>query len=455
MAKSDGAAQGSGYEVVLKPAADLVPYARNTRTHSDEQIAKIMASIVEFGFTRPVLIDDKGIVAGHGTTQAALRLFEQGKEIRTPGGFKLPKGMIPTLDVTGWSEPQRRAYIIADNSIAEQAGWDRDLLRLEIDDLNDAGFDIDLLGFEPADLGKLLGGSDGVKEGLTDPDEVPETPQDPVTRPGDVWLMGPHRLVCGDSTDADTVAKALNGQHPMLMVTDPPYGVEYDADWRNHTGDLGRSARAVGKVQNDDRADWREAYSLFPGEVAYVWHAGNKSHIVAESLIACGLEIRAQIIWAKNQLVISRGHYHPQHEPCFYTVRKGGKGHWSGDRKQTTLWEIPKPQKSETGHSTQKPVECMRRPMENNSAPGQPVYEPFMGSGTSIIAAEQIGRVSLGVELSPAYCDVAVMRWQDFVGKAAVLEATGQTFVELMAERVPAAVIRPAAEKPKKKAKAA
>lgn len=215
------------------------------------------------------------------------------------------------------------------------------------------------------------------------------------------------------------------------MVTDPPYGIEYDADWRNQAlraDGTPIAGRAVGKVLNDDKADWREAWALFPGEVAYVWHAGNKANIVADSLLACGFDIRAQVIWAKSQLVIGRGHYHPKHEPCWYAVKKGGTGHWQGDRKQTTLWEINKPQKSETGHSTQKPIECMRRPIENNSRPGDSIYEPFSGSGTTIIAAEQTGRRCYAMELSPQYVDVAVRRWQQFTGKTAVLESTGQPF---------------------------
>jgi len=185
--------------------------------------------------------------------------------------------------------------------------------------------------------------------------------------------------------------------------------------------------RAIGKVENDDKADWSEAWALFPGDVAYVWHGGNMAHIVAESLIETGLEIRAQIIWAKNNIVISRGHYHPKHEPCWYAVRKSGTGHWSGDRKQTTVWNIDKPMKSETGHSTQKPVECMKRPIENNSSPVQAVYEPFSGSGTTIIAGEMTGRHIYAIELSPAYVDVAVERWQAFTGQEATLE-DGTTF---------------------------
>lgn len=439
-------AQSSDWNVQLVAANTLQPYENNTRTHSPEQIDAVMASMVEFGFTKPVLVMGDSIVAGHGAVLAALRLAEEGTTIKTPGGKPLPKGTVPVIDCTGWTDAQRRAYVIADNALAERAGWDMELLASELLALEGEGFDTSLIGFTPEMLAEALGsGSDGgLKEGLTDPDDVPDAPKEPVARLGDVWLLGKHRLVCGDSTDADVVAKCLNGVTPHLMVTDPPYGVEYDASWRNDAAAKGligqkKSTRATGKVLNDDKADWREAYALFPGDVIYVWHAGNKCHIVGESLLACGFAIRAQIIWSKSNFAISRGHYHPQHEPCFYAVKGGATGHWSGDRKQSTIWNIPKPSKSETGHSTQKPVECMRRPMENNSSPGQAVYEPFSGSGTTIIAAEQIGRVCHAIELNPAYVDVAVMRWQEFTGERATLEATGQAFADLAAERVPQA----------------
>jgi DNA modification methylase len=200
--------------------------------------------------------------------------------------------------------------------------------------------------------------------------------------------------------------------------------VEYDPAWRGGT-------QRTGKVLNDDRLDWREAWALFPGEVAYVWHAGIYAAGVADSLLACGFEIRAQIVWAKERLVMSRGHYHWQHEPCWYAVRKGATGHWGGDRKQTTLWQIAsKDQDARTTHGTQKPVECMRRPIENNSSPGQAVYEPFSGSGTTLIAAEMTGRSCHAIELSPQYCDVAIRRWQAFTGQAVTREG-GNTFAEV------------------------
>ncbi len=232
----------------------------------------------------------------------------------------------------------------------------------------------------------------------------------------------------------DTGAKLLGDIRPLLMVTDPPYGVEYDPAWRNATG--AAKTKRTGKVLNDDRADWREAWALFPGDVVYVWHGALHATTVADSLIAAGFDIRSQIIWAKDRLVLSRGDYHWQHEPCWYAVKKRGKGHWAGDRKQTTLWQIAnRDQDAETVHGTQKPVECMRRPILNNSSPGQAIYEPFMGSGTTLIAAETTGRVCYGIELNPAYVDVAIARWQNLTGQAAVLDGTDKTFADLTATR--------------------
>jgi DNA modification methylase len=317
-----------------------------------------------------------------------------------------------------------------DNRASENAEWDEALLGLELGDLQGESFDLALTGFDDAELNRLLAGlgdEDGSRE---DEDEVPETPADPVTRPGDLWLLGPHRLLCGDSTVATDVERVLGGVTPLLMVSDPPYGVEYDPSWRNQAG--APRTRRTGKVLNDDRADWREAWALFPGDVAYVWHGALHAATVTESLEVSGFAIRSQIIWAKERLVLSRGDYHWQHEPMFYAVRKTGKGHWVGDRKQTTLWRIPnKDQDAETVHGTQKPVECMRRPILNNSSPGQAVYEPFMGSGTTMIAAETTGRVCLGIELNPAYVDVAVERWQRFTGQQAVLDGDGRSFDEI------------------------
>lgn len=410
-------------QIEQRAVADLIPYARNSRTHSDEQVAQIAASIREFGWTNPVLITSDGsLIAGHGRLLAAR---------------KLGLTEVPAIALDHLSETQRKALVIADNKLALNAGWDEEMLALEIGELAAEDFDLALMGFSEAELARLAAEK---TEGLTDPDEVPEVPAEPVTVLGDVWILGKHRIVCGDSTDADVVAKCLNGVEPHLMVTDPPYGVEYDASFRNgivrENGTI-VGARATGKVLNDDRADWREAWALFPGDVAYVWHAGIYAGLVADSLIESGFPIRSQIIWAKQQFAIGRGDYHWQHEPCWYAVRKGAKGHYCGGRKQSTLWEIPKPAKSETGHSTQKPVECMKRPIENNSSPGQAVYEPFSGSGTTIIAGEMTGRAIHAIELNPAYVDVAVKRWQEFTGQEAVHE-DGRKFNDCTALKVAA-----------------
>ena len=404
-----------GAETIVHRAVDaLIPYARNARTHSEAQVAQIAGSIRQFGFNNPVLVDgDNGVIAGHGRLLAAR---------------KLGLATVPVIELAHLSEADKRAYILADNRLAEAADWDRELLALEVADLSALGIDPGDLGFEAGEIDALL------NLGTADPreEETPEPPETPVSRPGDLWLLGAHRLLCGDATVPADVARLLNGVTPQLMVTDPPYGVAYDPGWRNETGPA--KTRRTGKVLNDDRADWREAWALFPGDVAYVWHGALHAGTVADSLAACGFDIRAQIVWAKERLVLSRGHYHWQHEPCWYAVRE--KGHWTGDRKQSTLWSIPnRDQDAATVHGTQKPVECMRRPILNNSSRGQAVYEPFSGSGTTLIACETTGRVCCAMELSPAYVDVAVLRWQAFSGEQATLEGDGSAFAVVAANR--------------------
>lgn len=407
--------------------SDLVPYARNSRTHSPEQIDKVAASIREFGFLNPVIIDgDNGIIAGHCRVLAAQ---------------KLGMADVPVIEAAHLTDAQRKAYVIADNRLALDAGWDNDMLKVEFGDLEADGFNLALTGFSLDEIAAFMADK---TEGLTDPDAVPETPADPVTVLGDVWLLGNHRIVCGDSTSVEAVDAALNGVKPHLMVTDPPYGVEYDATWRGKAGHATKGKNRTGIVEHDDRADWREVWALFPGSIAYVWHGGLMSGVVAESLTSCDFALRSQIIWNKTVMAMGRGDYHWKHEPCWYAVR--GTGNWAGDRKQTTVWDFPSPlhimsgsKEVKTPHPTQKPVECMRRPILNNSSPGQAVYEPFSGSGTTIIAAEMTGRSCHAIELSPAYVDVAIKRWQDFTGQSATLEADGRTFAEVGGERCKAA----------------
>ena len=404
---------------------DLVPYAKNARTHSDEQVEQIAASIAEFGWTNPVLIDVAGgIIAGHGRVLAA---------------GKLGLAEVPCIELTGLTDAQKRAYIIADNKLALNAGWSLDLLALELQEISAEGFNVELIGFGPKELEQMLLWQPGVSDGLGNEEATPEEPTQPASKVGDVWILGKHRVACGDSTMLSTVQQLFDGASPHLMVTDPPYGVEYDAEWRARAGINAKAGPAHGKVSNDDKVDWREAWALFPGDVAYVWHAGRHASAVQISLEAAGFVTRSQIIWAKSNFVIGRGDYHWSHEPCWYAVKKGAAGHWSGDRKQTTVWDdIPKPQKSVSGHSTQKPVQCMRRPIVNNSLAGQSVYDPFLGSGTTVIAAQQVGRVCYGVELNPAYVDVAVQRWQTYTGGNAVLAGDGRSFSEVKAGRVTA-----------------
>ncbi len=325
------------------------------------------------------------------------------------------------------------------------------MLRLELRDIADLGCDLKALGFSKSEMAAALNGNVGT--GLTDEDEVPEGSEVLISRSGDLWLLpseaGEHRVICGDCTDPQIVQRLLGTLRPRLMVTDPPYGVEYDPQWRHRLGV--DASKRTGKVLNDGRADWADAWALFPGEIAYVWHGALHAKTVADSLTRTGFSIRAQIIWAKSRLVIGRGDYHWQHEPCWYAVRK--KGFWTGDRKQTTLWTIPasngvaghtadstascdashllatgpagstgaNSENAATIHGTQKPVECMRRPMVNNSEKGGAIYEPFLGSGTTLIAAQTVGRLCLGIELNPAYVDVALRRWQAFTGKQAYL----------------------------------
>ena len=322
------------------------------------------------------------------------------------------------------------ARALADNRTAELGSYDDALLAAMLGQISD---DLELLAatsYSEDDLLALLNG--GRKPGLTDPDDVPETAP-AITKLGDLWLLGSHRVMCGDSTVPTDVERLMNGTVPSLMVTDPPYGVEYDPAWRNRA--LGEANRAVGRVANDDQADWRSAYALFPGDVVYVWHAGTKASQVADGLAACGFEVRSQIIWAKQHFAISRGHYHVQHEPCWYAVRKGRTAHWNGDRTQSTLWQVNNglsqggPRKAEdsvTGHGTQKPVEIMRRPIENHTLASQSVYDPFLGSGSTLIAAEIAHRTCLGIDIEPHYVDIVCRRYQDFAGTKPVLESTGE-----------------------------
>lgn len=409
------------------PTADLVPYARNARTHSDAQVAQIAASIREFGFTNPVLIGaDNGIIAGHGRVLAARQL-----------GL----AEVPCVRLGHLTDVQRRAYVLADNRLALSAGWDEAMLALELSALRIDDFDLELTGFEPGEIEAYLNGPDAGTEGLTDPDEVPEPLPEAISKPGDVWLMGGHRLMCGDSADADAVPKLMGGGLASIMQTDPPYGVSHVAtkDGIPRSG-FSNMAERWEHIKNDDLQDellqeflfgvFRAARDLALKENAawYLWHAHlTQGFFAAAAAAAADVLLHRQIIWRKPSMVLTRsGMYHWQHEPCFYGWRRGHPPPWYGNKSQTSVWEIGRDR--DAVHPTQKPVALWMPGIDNHTKPGEVCYEPFSGSGSQIIAAEQTGRRCYAMELSPQYVDVAVRRWQQFTGRQAILEATGQPF---------------------------
>jgi DNA modification methylase len=399
-------------KIELWPIDRVIPYARNARTMTAASVDKVAASIQEFGWRQPIVVDVHGvIIAGHTRLLAARKL----------GLTELPVHVADSL-----TPAQVKAYRLMDNRSHDETSWDFELLGPELLDLQNLGFgNLALTGFDEKEIADFLAGATSPNAGLTDEDALPADQENVVTVPGDIWLLGPHRILCGDATVPADVHRLLSGTSPVLMVTDPPYGVQYDPEWRAKAG-VNKNPNKLGRVPNDNRVDWREAWALFPGDVMYAWHAGKYAAIVQQSIEACGFEIRSQIIWAKDRFALSRGNYHWQHEPCWYAVRD--KANWNGDRSQCTLWQIKAREDAGYGHGTQKPVECMRRPIQNNSKRGQHVYDPFLGSGTSIIAAESTGRVCFGLEIDPAYCDLVVRRWQDFTGKIGTLQADGQSF---------------------------
>lgn len=402
-------------DVEMVATDKLIPYARNAKKHDEAQISLIAGSIRQFGFNNPILIaEDNGIVAGHGRVLAAM---------------KLGMAEVPCIRLSHLNENQRRAYILADNRLAELGGgWDLDMLAAEMDALGELDIDVGELGFDESFLSLMdLPETESEVDAEAQIDKAEELCAKWGVKPGQLWQLGDHRLLCGDSTKSEDVARCLGGVAPFLMVTDPPYGVEYDANWRNERGTLqsdssrktGGGGRAIGAVLNDGVADWREAWMLFPGDVTYVWHASLKTSIVEASLASCGFAMRAMIVWAKNQFAIGHGDYHWKHELCWYAVREGRTARFTDDRTQTTVWDIDKPLASETGHSTQKPVECMARAIRNHDS--EHVYDPFSGSGTTLIACEQLGRKCRAIEIHPPYVAVALQRWADATGKTPVL----------------------------------
>jgi len=391
-------------KIVQKPVDKLIPYVNNSRTHSDEQIAQIASSIKEFGWTNPILVDgENGIIAGHGRLMAARKL-----------GYK----EVPTIELKDLTETQRKAYIIADNRLALNAGWDNEMLTIELNDLLADGFALEMLGFDPKELGALL--EPEVVEGLTDEDAVPDIPDEPTTQLGDIYQLGNHRLMCGDSTSVDAVTKLTSGGGVDMLLTDPPYNVAYE----------GKTKDAL-KIKNDNmendqfRQFLRDAFVtadlvMKAGAVFYIWHADSEGFNFRGACTDAGWKVRQCLIWKKSSMVMGRQDYHWKHEPCLYGWKDGAGHLWAADRKQTTILEFDKPSRSGE-HPTMKPVALFEYQMLNNTKGGDIVLDLFGGSGTTLLAAEKHGRHARLMELDPKYCDVIVKRWEDFTGKKATL----------------------------------
>ena len=393
-------------QIKTVPVEKLIPYVKNSRTHSDGQVAQIAASIKEFGWTNPILVDgESGVIAGHGRLLAARKLGQ--KEV-------------PVIELAHMTESQKRAYVIADNQLAMNAGWDTTLLSLELADLKEQGFEMDVLGFDPKELDKLL--EPEQVEGLTDEDAVPEAPVEPKTKLGDIYQLGNHRLMCGDSTSIDAVEKLMDGQKADMVFTDPPYGVDYDG---GHATDKRRT-----KLENDDKTLMYAgalpiAYMASKdGAALYLWFADRFAKDVLTALDESNFQVRTWIIWNKNlaQFGAIGAQYKPKHEPCIYAFKKGKAPYWNGKNNEVTVWDVKRHSKNEF-HPTQKPVELPVRALENSSKGGDIILDLFGGSGSTLIACEKTNRHAMLMELDPKYCDVIVKRWEDFTGKKAVLLA--------------------------------
>jgi DNA modification methylase len=416
------------------PIDKLVPYARNPR-RNDAAVDRMCASIREFGFKIPCLTRSDGeVIDGH---------------LRLKAARKLGMTDIPVILCDDWTPAQVKAFRLMVNQSATWADWDEELLKIELLDLQTLDFDLNLTGFDSKELDDLL------LNDTLDKDAVPPVPDHPVTRTGDLWLCGPHRVLCGDATDPEVVSRLLGEDKPFLMVTDPPYGIELDSGWRDRAGLNGRGPaepsymkhRTKGHrettISGDTRADWSEAFALVPTlQVAYVWHASKFTCEVLAGLLRIGFLHHQQIIWDKGRAVLTRTHYWFQHEPCWYVRMKNAP--WFGKAgENSTVWNSPSPKflmggsdEEKFDHPTQKPVELMRKPILNHTRPGELVYEPFLGSGTTLAAAEMTGRVCYGLDLDPKYADVVVERWQGLTGRKAVLEGDGRTFDGIRQDQV-------------------
>jgi len=390
-------------QIEKRQLSELIPYINNSRKHSDDQVTQIAASIKEFGWTNPILVDgDNGIIAGHGRIMAAK---------------KLNMTEVPVIELAHLSKEQRKALIIADNKLALNSDWDSNLLAIELKDLQDLGFDLNLTGFNADELANILLPEQA--EGLTDEDAIPETPIEPKTKLGDIYQLGNHRLMCGDSCNIEQVEQLTNGLVDIL-VTDPPYNVNYEGATKDKL-----------TIMNDSMGDeqfrqfLRDAFVaadtvMKPGAVFYIWHADSEGYNFRGACRDANWKVRQTLIWQKDSMVMGRQDYHWKHEPCLYGWKEGAAHLWAADRKQTTIIHCKKPRINDI-HPTMKPVELMEYQILNNTKGMDIVLDLFGGSGSTMIACEKVGRQSRLMELDPKYCDVIVKRWEDFTGKKAEL----------------------------------
>jgi len=413
----------------VKKVSDLIPYVNNSRTHSDEQINQVASSIKEFGITNPILIDeDNSIIAGHCRTMAMNKLGIEET---------------PVIILKGLSDAQKKAYVIADNKLALNAGWNDELLKIELQALKDEGYDLDLTGFNDLELDDLL---PDLTEGLTDEDAVPELPEKPVSQLGDIWMLGDHRLMCGDSTDAGSVALLMDGQKADMVFTDPPYGMSYGGGRAEGKHSLNKKTggvmvKAHGMIKNDNlqgddlinlvrESTLRLAENKKEGSPMYIcftWRTYAEFECAIEQ---AGEDIKACIVWDKKSIGLGNSNYRPQHEFIFYTG-----GQWYGNKSQADVWYMSRGATGEYVHPTQKPVELIEKAIENSSKKGDVITDAFLGSGSTLIAAHKTGRKCYGMELDPKYCDVIIKRWEEFTGKKATHAESGKDYETLKVER--------------------
>ena len=418
-------------QIEFRKTDTLCPYARSLR-RNDHAVEQMVASIREFGFKIPLLVRSDGeVVDGHLRLKAALALHLEE---------------LPVILCDEWTPAQVKAFRLMVNRSATWADWDQELLAFELQELRVADFNLNLTGFDIKEIDDLLVAPDVDDQG----NATPPLPQIPISRAGDLWVCGPHRVLCGDATSPEAVARLLGASEPVLLVSDPPYGIELDSEWRDRAGlnSCGAAQASYMKqrtaghtntsISSDTRADWSGAFELVPSlQAAYVWHASVFTREVLDGLLRIGFLYPQQIIWNKGRIVLTRTHYWYQHEPCWYVRKKNAP--WFGKAgENSTIWDSPSPkfimggsEEEKFDHPTQKPISLMQRPIRNHTKRGELVYDPFLGSGTTLAAAELTGRICHGLELDPKYVDVVVQRWQALAGKQALLDGDGGTFEEV------------------------